>query len=276
MTVLPRRGARRDDDLGRVRRLLLAARQHVLVGLDARLALGLPGGGRAADPLLLLGELALARALLALLLGQALALLLQVGGVVALVGDAAAAVDLQDPAGDVVEEVAVVGDDQHRARVVAQRPLQPGDALGVQVVGRLVEQQQVRLLEQQAAQRDAAALAARQVRRPGSPPAGSAARPARSPPCGPAPSRWRRRCAPAARPARPSSVFISSSDISSAKRIGDLVEAVEVRLEAGEGLHDVLAHRLVRVEMRLLRQVADARAPAPPRPRRRTPCPAPP
>src|SRR3712207_7872617 len=48
--------------------------------------------------------------------------------------------DLQDPAGDVVEEVAVVGDDQHRAGIVAERPFQPGDALGVQVVGRLVEE----------------------------------------------------------------------------------------------------------------------------------------
>ena len=93
---------------------------------------------------------------------QALALLLQPGRVVALERIAAAALDLQDPAGDVVEEVAVVGHDHHRAGVVVQRVLQPGDAFGVQVVGRLVQQQQVRLLQQQPAQRDAAPLAARQ------------------------------------------------------------------------------------------------------------------
>ncbi len=43
-------------------------------------------------------------------------LLLQPGGVVALPGDALAAVELQDPAGDVVEEVAVVGDGDDGAR----------------------------------------------------------------------------------------------------------------------------------------------------------------
>ena len=40
----------------------------------------------------------------------------------------------------------------------------------------------------------------------------------------------------------------------------DLVEAREVRLHLGEGLHHVLAHRQLGVEMRLLAQIADARA----------------
>jgi hypothetical protein len=49
---------------------------------------------------------------LARLLFQPLGLLLQPAGIIALVGDAAAAVEFEDPAGDVVEEIAVVGDDQ--------------------------------------------------------------------------------------------------------------------------------------------------------------------
>ena len=102
----------------------------------------------------------LARLVLAGLLEQALGLLLEPGGVVALVGDAAAAVELEDPAGDVVEEVAVVGDDQDGARVGDQVLLQPGDGLGVEVVGRLVEEQDLGGLEQQLAERDAALLAA--------------------------------------------------------------------------------------------------------------------
>ena len=52
------------------------------------------------------------------------------------------------------------GDDG--ARVVLQRPLEPGDRLGVEVVGRLVEEQQVRLGEEQPAQRDPAPLTARE------------------------------------------------------------------------------------------------------------------
>ena len=140
-----------------------------------------PGGraGCCCDPLLLGGQRPLPGALLLLFLLQPLALLLQPGGVIALERVAAAALDLEDPVGDVVEEVAVVGDDHHRAREVAQRALEPGDALGVEVVGRLVEQQQVGLLEQQPAQRDAAPLAARELADARPRPAGSAARRAR-------------------------------------------------------------------------------------------------
>ena len=83
---------------------------------------------------------------------------LQVGGVVALVGVGPAAVELEDPLGHVVQEVPVVGDGDDGAGVLLQVLLQPRDALGVEVVGRLVEQQQVGRLEQQLAQRDAAAL----------------------------------------------------------------------------------------------------------------------
>ena len=75
----------------------------------------------------------------------------------------AAAVELEDPAGDVVEEVAIVGDGDDGALVVGQVLLEPGDALGVEVVGGLVQQQQIGLLQQQPAQRDAAPLAAGQL-----------------------------------------------------------------------------------------------------------------
>ena len=74
-----------------------------------------------------------------------------------------AAIELENPAGDVVEEVAIVGDGDDRARVVLEEALEPGDRFGVEMVGRLVEQQQVGRLQQQPAQRDAAALAARQL-----------------------------------------------------------------------------------------------------------------
>ncbi|GIX34514.1 MAG: hypothetical protein KatS3mg126_0293 [Lysobacteraceae bacterium] len=104
-----------------------------------------------------------ARLLLVLLLLQALLLLHQPLGVVALPGDAAAAVELEDPFGGVVEEVAVVGDRHHGARVALQELLQPLHRLGVEVVGRLVEEQHVRLGEQQPAQGHAALLASGEV-----------------------------------------------------------------------------------------------------------------
>ena len=55
-----------------------------------------------------------------------------------------------------------MGDGDDRAGVVLEEALEPGDRLGVEMVGRLVEQQQVGRLQQQPAQRDAAPLAARQ------------------------------------------------------------------------------------------------------------------
>ena len=71
-----------------------------------------------------------------------------------------AAVDLADPLGNVIQEVAIVRDGKHRALVVVQEVLEPQDRLGVQVVRGLVEQQQVGSLEQQLAQGHATALAA--------------------------------------------------------------------------------------------------------------------
>ena len=116
--------------------------------------------GAHAHPLELAGERPLARVGLLLLARHALELLLEPAGVVAAERDAPAAVELEDPLRDVVEEVAVVGDRDDGARVLLEEALEPLDRLGVEVVRRLVEEQQVRVLEEQPAQRDAPLLAA--------------------------------------------------------------------------------------------------------------------
>jgi len=130
-----------DVDHRRIELLVPVLREQVLVGRDARLALRLPRPRVHLHPLELAGERLLPRALLLLLHEKPLALLLQPAGVVALERIAAAAIQLQDPARDVVEEVAIVGDRHDRARVIVQEALEPGDALGVEVVGGLVEQE---------------------------------------------------------------------------------------------------------------------------------------
>ncbi len=56
-----------------------------------------------------------------------------------------------------------MGDRDDRALVVREVPLEPRDALGVEMVRGLVEQQQVGLGEQQARERHAAALTAGQI-----------------------------------------------------------------------------------------------------------------
>ena len=72
-----------------------------------------------------------------------------------------AAVDLADPFGHVVHEVTVVGDGDDGALVLVQELLQPQNRLSVEVVGGLVEQQQVGGFKQQLAQCHTATLATR-------------------------------------------------------------------------------------------------------------------
>ena len=97
----------------------------------------------------------------ALLLGrQALAFLLQPAAVVAFPWNAVAAVQLENPFSGIVEKVAVVGDGHHSSGKALQKLLQPVNRLGIEVIGRLVEQQHVGPGQQQAAKRNAAFFAA--------------------------------------------------------------------------------------------------------------------
>ena len=203
-----------------------------------------------AHPLELRGDGALARLLGLLLLRQALLLLLQPARVVALVGDPARAVELEDPAGDVVEEVAVVGHGDDGALVVGQVALEPRDRLGVEVVGGLVEQQQLGRAEQQAAQRDAPALAAGELGDVG---------------------------VGGRQPQGVHRVLDVGVEVPGVGRVdlglqrrelvgglvgvvgGQLVEAVEQRPHLGHAVLDVAAHVLARVQLRLLLEQPDRR-----------------
>ena len=119
------------------------------------------------------------------------------------------------------------------------------------MVGRLVEQQQIGLVEQQLAERDAAALAAGELGHLGV--VGRAAQ----------------------RVHRQVDLAVEVPEVLGVDLVlqlrhlvgglvgiigGDLVVAVEQRLLGGDALHHVLAHGLFRVELRLLLEVADAGA----------------
>ena len=149
--------------------------------------------------------------------------------------------------------------DHDRAGIFGQRMLQPGDAFGIQVVGRFVEQQQIGLFQQQPAQRHAPPLAARQRRHRG---IGRRAA-----------QRVQRDVHAAVEiPALPGvdlrlEVGLLGQQrvhLVVAHRLGELhrdfIEAVERRLQFGERRFHVLADCLVRIELRFLLQVADARA----------------
>ena len=134
--------------------------EHLLVGADAGFALGLPRLGGEADPFQLAVQGFLPRRGGLLLALEPLLLLLEPRAVVSFPGDAAAAIEFQNPAGHIVEKIAIVGHGHDGARVFVQMPLEPGDALGVEMVRRLVEQQQIGPFEQNLAQRHPPPLAA--------------------------------------------------------------------------------------------------------------------
>ena len=222
---------------------------HLLVALEARAVLGLARLRGAANPRELgLHLLRAAGVLLALGL-QARRLLLEVGRVVPLVGVELAAVDLADPLGHVVEEVAVVRDGHDGAGVAMEELLEPQHRLGVQMVGGLVEEQQVGRLEEQPAQGHATTLAAGEN------------------------GDGRVRVGALERVHGLGELGVEVPAVGGVDlvlelthlrhegvevRVGighlgaHLVEALDLRQQVGEGLLDVLAHGLVLVERRLL------------------------
>ena len=136
---------------------------QLIEGLDARLAFGLAALGAGANPLKLVLDRLGAALVLAVLLLEPLALGFKVGRIIALVGEVFSAIEFENPADDIIEEITVMGDHQHRAGIELEVVLQPFDALGIEVVGRFVEQQDAGLLDQQPGQRDAALFTAGKV-----------------------------------------------------------------------------------------------------------------
>ena len=251
-------GHRDHDGGGALRAVPGRLGDQLFIGIDARLGLGLARLGRLLDPFAFARDGALLGGFLAGFLLQALFLHFQEGRIIAFVRNALAAVQLQDPRRDIVQEIAVMGDQDHAALVFAQGRFQPFHAFGIQMVGGFVQQQDVGRVQQQLAQRHAAALAARQG-------------------------------------------FDIGVAIGTAQRVhrlvdlavqvpqalgldlvlqlrhlvgglvgivgGDLVVAVDQRLLLGDAFHDVFAHILGGIQLRLLRDSPCARR-RPPRPRR--------
>ena len=248
--------ARRDVDLDLVELHVLFVGEQLLVGAEARLRLRVPRPRAHPHPLELARERAPASRLLLLLDREPLLLLLEPGGVVALERDAAAAVELEDPAGDVVEEVPVVRHRDDGALVVREEALEPCDRLRVEMVRRLVEQQQVGRREQQPAERDAAPLAAGQR--------GDVAVAFRQP------QRVHRVIDGSVELPRVGAVDrvldgrllgeqCVEVSVGLGELRGDLVEPVEQVANRAHAVLDVAAHVLLGIEPRLLLEQADAR-----------------
>ena len=93
--------------------------------------------------------------------GQPLVLLSQERRVVARPRGELPAVDFDDPRRDALEERAVVSHEYQRTRIVREKCLQPDDCVEIEVIGRLVEQQHIRLGDQRPCEQHTAPPSAR-------------------------------------------------------------------------------------------------------------------
>ena len=118
--------------------------------------LGLPGLGGLSDPFQLTSHRLLPAILRALLHGKTALLLLQPFGVIALPRYAVPSIEFEDPACNIVEEVAIVSDGNDGALVPCQVLFQPMDTLRIQMVGGFVEEENGWFLKKQPGQGDAA------------------------------------------------------------------------------------------------------------------------
>ncbi len=138
------------------------AGQH-LGALDARLLLGGAGRRARAQPLGLAAQGIAQRSLAPLLRDHQISLAFDEGGVVTVDGKQPARiapVEFQNAIGHPLQEQPIVRDGHGGKGRRGQQLLQPQDAVHVQVVGRLVEQQQFRLAHKLARQRHPLAPAA--------------------------------------------------------------------------------------------------------------------
>ena len=85
-------------------------------------------------------------------------------GIRTFAGEKFAVVKLNDAGCDAVEKVAVVSDEQARPAVTGKELFDSGNRLHIEVVGRLVEQQQIRLADDGSSQHDTAEFASGKLR----------------------------------------------------------------------------------------------------------------
>ena len=115
------------------------------------------------DPLqLVLNGLLTTRVLTRFLL-KPLALLFKIGRIIAFVDKITATIEFEYPANDVVEEVAIVGYKNNVTLIIDEVLFKPSNRFRIKVVGRFVQQQDVRLFEQKTRQGYPALFTARQI-----------------------------------------------------------------------------------------------------------------
>ena len=146
---------------------LRAGLAHRLQRPDPALVARPAGLDALADPDLLLGQLLVEEGVLALLGREELLLAFEEGRVVAGPVVEPAPVELDDAGRQPPQEHPVVSDEHQRAAGAEQELFEPADRVDVEVVGRLVEQQDVGVADQGLGQQDAPLHARGEIHEPG-------------------------------------------------------------------------------------------------------------
>ena len=87
-----------------------------------------------------------------------LCFLFGVSGVIATVHADLGGIDLNDLRYNFIKEITVMGDDKYSTRIIQKISFQPGNTLHVEVVGRLIEEKNVRLGDQEFTKSDTGLL----------------------------------------------------------------------------------------------------------------------
>ena len=152
-----------NDDLRFTRGAVFLRLDQLVKGFDTRFRFGLPRLWTLPDPFKLVLNRLLTAGVFTRFLLQTLRLLFEIGRIIAFIDKVTTAIELKDPADDIIQEIAIVGHENDVALIIDQMLFQPRNGLCVQVVSRFVEQQYVWLFQQKPRQRDTALFTARKA-----------------------------------------------------------------------------------------------------------------
>ncbi len=136
--------------------------KHGFIGVNPGLGFRMPSFGRHFDPFKLPLQGFLPFRLFFLLNLQPFLLLFQPGRIIPFPWNTLTTIQLQNPASHIIKKITVMGNGNNRTRIPFKMLFKPGNRFCIQMIGRLIKKEDIRILQQQPAQSHPAFLASRQ------------------------------------------------------------------------------------------------------------------
>ena len=141
----------RNIDIGLCNFIFGCRIQQLIISLNTGFRLSLSCFRIFLNPFQLISQSFLTSIFFTSLLSQTFLFLFQPRRIVAFIRNTLSTVKFQNPTGNIIQEIAVVGNHNHRSFIFLQVFFEPRNRFGIQVVGRLIKKQHIGLLQQQAA-----------------------------------------------------------------------------------------------------------------------------